>query len=89
MIPDDQLTPEQQKQKTDLSDLAEINILQLIYHQKAYEGEARDYEFSRISMRDHWRSGYEDTRSTLARKDWLEMAPDDDGIQTHDIHQEG
>ncbi len=88
MIPADQLTPEQQKHKAELSDLPQINILQLIYRQKAYEGDAKDYEFSRISMREHWRSGYEDTRSTLTRKDWLEMAPDDDGIQTHDIHQD-
>ena len=51
-------------------------ILQLIYQQKAYEGHAKDYEFSGTSMREHWQSGYEDTRRTLKRKDWLAMPPD-------------
>ncbi len=86
MVPEDKLTPEQRKRKAQLAALPQINIMQLIYHQKAYEGDAKDYEFSRLSMRDHWRSGYQDTRNTLSRKDWLEMAEDDDGIRTHDIH---
>ena len=33
-------------------------------------------------------NGHEDTRSTLKRKDWLEMPPKDVGIVTHDVHRE-
>ena len=89
LIPDDKLTEEQLKAKTDLERLPEINIMQLIYQQKAYEGDAKDYEFSRISMKDHWRSGYYDTRNTLAHKDWLTMKGTGGGIHTHDIHRHG
>jgi hypothetical protein len=39
----------------------------------AHEGYARDYEFSGTSMREHWQSGYEDTRRTLKRQEWLVM----------------
>jgi len=89
LIPDDKLTPEQHLQKSTLSRLPEINIMQLIYQQKAYEGDAKDYEFSRLSMKDHWRSGYYDTRNTLAHKDWLAMKGTGGGIHTHDIHRHG
>jgi NTE family protein len=44
-----------------LSAMPQITILQLIYQQKAYEGHAKDYEFSGTSTREHWQSGYEDT----------------------------
>lgn len=89
MIPDDQLDDEQRQQKADLARQPEINIMQLIYQQKAYEGDAKDYEFSRLSMKDHWRSGYYDTRNTLAHKDWLEMSGTGSGIHTFDIHRHG
>jgi NTE family protein len=89
MLPDDRLTDVQRAQKTELARLPEINIMQLIYQQKAWEGDAKDYEFSRLSMKDHWRSGYYDTRNTLAHKDWLAMKGTGGGIHTHDIHRVG
>ncbi len=87
LVPDANLSPEQRQLKTDLERLPAINIMQLIYRQKAYEGDAKDYEFSKLSMKDHWRSGYYDTRNTLQHKDWLTMSSIGDGIATHDIHQ--
>jgi hypothetical protein len=68
--------------------MPEITILQLIYQQKAYEGHAKDYESSGTSMGEHWQSGYEDTKRTLRRKDWLAMPPHDSGIVVHDVHRE-
>ena len=69
------LSDEERRLKEELSDLPEITILHIIYQQKAYEGHAKDYEFSGTSMREHWQSGYEDTRRTLKRKEWLTMPP--------------
>ncbi|MFZ5783373.1 MAG: DUF3734 domain-containing protein [Pseudomonadota bacterium] len=86
-IPGDQLSGEEQSLRDELSDLPDVTILQLIYQQKAYEGHAKDYEFSRTSMREHWQSGYEDTKRTLRRKDWLNMSPGA-GITVHDVHRE-
>jgi predicted acylesterase/phospholipase RssA len=31
------------------------NLIQLVYRAKQYEGDSKDYEFSRLSMEDHWR----------------------------------
>ena len=36
------------------------NIVHLIYNAKNYEGIAKDYEFSRRTMEEHWAAGYED-----------------------------
>jgi len=87
MIPEDRLSEDQRAKKLELARLPEINIMQLIYRQKAWEGDAKDYEFSRLSMKDHWRTGYYDTRNTLAHKDWLAMKGTGGGIHTHDIHR--
>ncbi|MBR1217551.1 patatin-like phospholipase family protein [Bradyrhizobium sp. U87765 SZCCT0131] len=87
-IPDHQLGERERELRDSLRDLPEITILQLIYQQKAYEGHAKDYEFSATSMREHWQSGLEDTRRTLKRRDWLELPEPGTGIVVHDVHRE-
>lgn len=87
-VPAADLSAEERKLKAELGDLPEITILQLIYQQKAYEGHAKDYEFSGTSMREHWQSGYEDTRRTLKRQEWLSLPTEGAGIVVHDVHRE-
>jgi NTE family protein len=87
-VPDELLTDEERAMRDKLSSLPQATILQLIYQQKDYEGNARDYEFSADSMHEHWKNGHEDTAHTLTRKDWLEMPPKDVGIVSHDVHRE-
>jgi len=87
-MPEESLSDEERRLKHELSDLPEITILHIIYQQKAYEGHAKDYEFSGTSMREHWQSGYEDTRRTLKRQKWLAMPPTGAGIVVHDVHHE-
>ena len=87
-LPEDRLSDEERRMKSELMHLPEIAILHLIYQQKAYESHAKDYEFSGTSMREHWQSGYEDTKRTLRRHDWLEIPPEGGGIVVHDVHRE-
>ena len=87
-VPEDALSEEEKRMRDDLRDLPEITILQLIYQQKAYEGHAKDYEFSGTSMREHWQSGFEDTKRTLLHKYWLEMPAQGAGCVVHDVHRE-
>jgi NTE family protein len=86
-IPDELLTSDERALREQLSDLPDIAILHLIYQQKAYEGHAKDHEFSGTSMREHWQSGYLDTRRTLKRRDWLAVPPEGTGIVVHDVHR--
>jgi NTE family protein len=87
-LPEDQLSDAERKLKAELNDLPDITILHLIYQQKAYEGHSKDYDFSGTSMREHWQSGYEDTKRTLKRRDWLAMPAEGSGILVHDVHRE-
>ena len=87
-LPDDILEADEQAEKVRLAHMAAFTILQLIYQQAAYEGQAKDYEFSAMSMREHWDSGYRDTQRTLEHKEWLKVYDAADGIETFDIHRD-
>lgn len=85
-VPEGALTDEERALRSKLQQLPETTILHLIYQQTAYEGQAKDYDFSSTSMREHWQSGYRDTQRTLRHRDWL-TATGDDGITVHDVHR--
>lgn len=86
-VPIDRLTSEERSLIDKNKDGAVVNIIQLIYQQKSYEGHVRDYEFSGLSMKDHWFAGYEDTRKTLDRREWLTLPSNEACIVMHDIHR--
>jgi NTE family protein len=48
-----------------------VTIAQLIYRDKAWEGQAKDYEFSRATMAEHWLSGRSDVEKTIHDAAWL------------------
>jgi len=87
-VPEDRLTDDERKLKDKLEKMPEITIVHIIYQQKAYEGHAKDYEFSGTSMREHWQSGYEDTKRTLKRPEWLAIPSREVGVLVHDVHRE-
>ncbi|WP_133649315.1 DUF3734 domain-containing protein [Paraburkholderia flava] len=64
------------------------NVIHLIYRQKEYEGQFKDYQFGLSTMREHWSSGLEDIRRSLAQPGWLDMPDNDSGFVTHDIHRD-
>jgi NTE family protein len=65
-----------------------VNVVHLIYDDKDNEGHFKDYQFSALTMRDHWRSGLADLRGTLAHPDWLDRpASRDRPFVTHDVHR--
>jgi NTE family protein len=51
------------------------NIIQLNYRAKNYECHSKDYEFSRLSMEEHWRAGYHDTVRTLRHPESTRTSP--------------
>ncbi len=64
------------------------NIIHLVYKQKMYEQDSKDYEFSDLTMHQHWRSGYDDTAQTLKHVDWFRKPPEGTGTVTHDLHHQ-
>jgi NTE family protein len=60
-LPDDLKDELSAKLLGSIADRKVYNMVHLIYRAKNYEGNSKDYEFSRSSMETHWRAGYHDT----------------------------
>ncbi len=67
------------------ADEAAYNIVELIYHSQTYEGVSKDYEFSRLTMEEHWRSGHEDAARALAHPEILQRPNNPERFQTFDF----
>jgi NTE family protein len=90
----DQL-PDELKQSEEAKFLATVgqrhayNLVHLIYRPRDYEGDSKDYEFSRLSMSEHWRSGYHDTVRTLRHPQVLKRAGDGQQLSIFDFAGDG
>ncbi|MDM0013591.1 patatin-like phospholipase family protein [Variovorax sp. J22P168] len=62
-----------------------IDIVHLIYRNKPYELESKDYEFSRASVDEHWQAGLRDIRNTLEHPEWLQAGTPANGVTTFDL----
>ena len=87
-VPEEARTEEDRAFLASMEDVPQINIVHLIYQQKVYESDAKDYEFSGTSMREHWDCGYQDTRKTLKHPKWLIKPPESIGMTVHDVHRD-
>jgi NTE family protein len=56
-----------------VADPAVYNVVQLIYRSPSYEGQSKDYEFSRQTMEEHWAAGRRDAKITLAHPEVLAL----------------
>ena len=70
------------------SDDKVCNIVHLIYRAQAYEGIAKDFEFSRRTMEEHWQAGYCNARDTLSNPRVLELPDRLEGVRTFDIGED-
>jgi NTE family protein len=71
------------------ADTKVYNIIHLIYHARSYEGASKDYEFSRRTMEEHWKTGYSDMERTLRHPEVLQRPTSPDGVFTFDLKQQG
>ena len=62
-----------------------VTVVHLIYRRQPYETHSEDYEFSRISMQEHWNAGYADVVHTLNHPDWRGRPTPQDGIHVFDL----
>jgi len=66
-----------------------IDIFHLIYRDKTYELESKDYEFSRAAVEEHWESGVRDMGKTLAHPETLRADATVNGVTTFDLGEPG
>jgi NTE family protein len=88
-LPDDLKASEEAKMLRAAVNHKVYNIVHLIYRSKHYEGHSKDYEFSRLTMEDHWRAGYHDAVRTLRHQEVLERPSHLEGVFTFDFAQAG
>lgn len=90
-----ELIPEAERQNNawcqraaELANAHQYGVIHLIYRDKEWEGHAKDYEFSELTMLDHWSAGLADLRRASAHPEWF--APDPTGREfvTHDANRE-
>ncbi|MDP9044959.1 MAG: patatin-like phospholipase family protein [Pseudomonadota bacterium] len=62
-----------------------VDVVHLIYRSKHYETQSKDYEFSRLSMQEHWCAGQADMACTLADPRWTERPRSDSGVHVFDL----
>ncbi len=65
-----------------------IDIVHLIYRNKHYELDSKDYEFSRTTVTEHWEAGMRDMRTTLSHPEWLQSETQY-GVTTFDLSEPG
>ncbi len=73
-LPEEMKQSEEVKFLTSAADRHAANIVQLIYRAKGYEGDSKDYQFSRRSMEEHWRAGYYDAVRALRHPEIFERS---------------
>lgn len=89
-----ELLPEQLKSSPEarllgtVADRKAFSIVHLIYRARNFEEHSKDYEFSRVSMEEHWRAGYHDARRTLRHPEILERPKSLEGLFTFDLAQD-
>lgn len=62
-----------------------ITLVHLIHRKERFESQAKDYEFSRLSMSAHWQAGTEDVQQTFAHDQWTTREVRHDGLQVFDL----
>jgi NTE family protein len=88
-LPEELKASEEVKTLRPLADRKVYSIVHLIYRSKHYEGNSKDYEFSRLTMEEHWRAGYHDAVRTLRHDEVFERPDNLEGVSTFDIAVDG
>jgi len=62
-----------------------VDVVHLIYRTNPNEDQAKDYEFSRLSMLEHWAAGRADALHTLRDPRWLSRDRSSHGVRAFDL----
>jgi NTE family protein len=84
-IPDECRECDTARQLEQEADDKVCNIVHLIYRARKYEGIAKDFEFSRRTMEEHWNAGYRNAVRTLSNPEVMELPDRLEGVRTFDV----
>jgi NTE family protein len=90
-----ELVPEEKRDHPDvrsfntLGETHRVAIAVLIYRKRSWENQAKDYEFSRTSMLEHWAKGFDDASHALENPLWEIPVGDAEGLRVFDVTSTG
>jgi NTE family protein len=64
---------------------AAITVMHLINRPTELDSQSKDYEFSRLSVEEHWEAGRKDVEHSLAHPDWRNRKTPHHGMMTFDL----
>ena len=88
-IPEELRTSEDARTLASVADDKVCSIVHLIYRARKYEGIAKDFEFSRRTMEEHWQSGYDNASRTLAEPEVMRLPDRREGVRVFDVCKGG
>ena len=62
-----------------------MTIVHLINRPSASDRSSMDYDFSRLSMSEHWKNGLDAVRQTLANPAWKKRRSPNSGVTVLDL----
>lgn len=80
-LPDDLRKSPDIKRLVSEADEAVYNVVHLIYNAKRYEGASKDYDFSLLTLNEHWRAGHEDASRAISHSEAFERPTSVDGFR--------
>lgn len=64
-----------------------VTVAQLIYRKKDFHNTSKDYDFSRLSLEEHWAEGEKDAEFMLQQDTWKKRERPDCGVQVFDFNR--
>jgi NTE family protein len=86
-LPDNMKSAAEIKELKSYARCLHYNIVHLIYRAEDYEGYSKDYDFSRLTMQDHWKAGYNDTIRTLRHREIFALPKNSSGVAAFDFNR--
>ncbi len=71
----------------DWSNDVEVTIAHLIYRKKNYETASKDYDFSSLSINEHWQEGEKDALFMLSQNQWKNRKQTKRGVTVFDFNR--
>ena len=84
-LPPELAAGETAKQLGVLSRENPLTVVQLIYRRQSHESSAKDYEFSRVAMLEHWASGVRAVRRSMTKREAILNPRKADGARAFDV----
>ena len=62
-----------------------ITVVHLVNRRRRFHSNTKDYEFSRVSMREHWQAGRDDAAASLTHRAWIRRRRPRHGLAVFDL----